>query len=366
MRALASVDTAKSLLESGVLLGFLFFIGSLLAAWYYKKQNHLIAFSILAYWLLFSVTSSIFPFAEPVIDYRQYLPSVFLCLIVAIACFSLKPRAVPLAIFAGLTVYFSLASYQINQHWKTEESFWYQSVKYGGGVKAYTSYGVAIAKRNPELAEENFLKAFKLHPNFNSAINLGMLYINQQKVSKGLAIFRQLIKEKPKKAESHYWLSRGLDIAGQKEEALIELKLAADLNPRMLQYQYEVALRLQATGNHQVSIDYLQRVTRFNPDYDQVRFRLGYAYQKTGQYQLALVEYNEFLLTHPRHLQVRFNLAYTYMRLNDFETSIALSKALLQLDPQYEVAHLLLSICYRKSGEEDLALKHEKLYENEG
>ncbi len=366
MRTLPGIVKLKSILEPGALLGLLFILCSLLIAWYFRKRNPLIAFSILAYWLLFSITSSIFPFKEVVMDYRQYLPSIFLCLIVVIACFHLKPPVVPLVILTSLTMYFSLSSYHINEHWKTEESFWYQSVKYGSVATAHNNYGLAIVEKNPQLAEWHYLRALELNPTHFFAINLGMLYIDQKKTDKGLAVLRKLVDQKPNQPVVHYWLSRGLHDAGQKEESLAELKFAADLDPRILQYQYEAAEALQAAGYHEVSIDYLQRLLKYNSDYVLARFRLGYAYQKGGQYQLAMNEYKEFLLKNPENARARFNLAYTYLLVDDCKMAIRHGRTVLELAPGHNSVHLLLSRCYRKLGEQTMALKHEKLYKRGG
>jgi hypothetical protein len=72
MRALARVEMIESILAPTALVGLTFIITTLVVATKFRKRNPLITFSILAYWLLFSLTSSIFPFGYVVTDYRQY------------------------------------------------------------------------------------------------------------------------------------------------------------------------------------------------------------------------------------------------------------------------------------------------------
>jgi len=71
MRALAKVEMIESILEPSALIGLFFIIITLVVAWSFRKRQPLITFAILAYWLLFSLTSSIFPFGYVVTDYRQ-------------------------------------------------------------------------------------------------------------------------------------------------------------------------------------------------------------------------------------------------------------------------------------------------------
>ena len=364
MRALAKFDIVESIADPTVLAGILFIISTLLIAWLFRKRNPLGSFAILAYWLLFALTASIFPFRYVVTDYRQYLPSIFLCLVISLVCFSFKRRALSVILLAGMTLYFSISSYQINQNWKTKESFWQQSVKYGAVALAHQNYGLAIVGKNPELAEYHYLEAIRQNPSHIYAnINLGMLHIRTGKEEEGLLRLRRMVALNPNWALAHYWLSEGLKIIGQKKEALKEIQSAADLDPRSLRYQYAAARALQKAGKRSEAIPYFKRIMGLNPDYKLAGFWLGFAYQKTGQSQHAIDTYNHFLEHHPDHVQGQFNLAYELMNENDCESAIVHFNKVLELRPSYWEAHLRLSKCHRTLGNELLAEKHENLFE---
>ena len=365
MRALAKYDMVEKLLDPFALAGLLFIILSLVLAWLLRNKKPLITFAILAYWLLFALTASIFPFRYMVIDYRQYLPLSFLCLIVSLFCFSLKPKTLPATILTGMAIYFSLSSNFINEHWKTEESFWEQSVKYGAVALAHNNYGLVISNKNQGLAEEHYLKALKQNPfHIYANINLGMLYIFQKKTQEGLSLLRYAADLNSNWALAHYWLSRGLKSSGQEEEALMELKLAADLDPRQLKYQYEAARILQTKGEMEGSIPYLDRLIKVNPNYKQAGFMLGFAYQKMGNDPRAISEYQRFLVGRPENVQTRFNLAYALMTEGDCEAAIEHFKTVLTLKPDYKEVHLHLSTCYRELGAEASTVTHETSFKN--
>ncbi len=363
MRALAGFDVVDGIADITVVAGILFIVATLSVAWFFRRRNPVCSFAILAYWLLFALTASIFPFRFVVTDYRQYFPSIFLCLLVTLACFSLKRPIRSISLLAGLTFYFSISSYQINQNWKTDESFWQQSVKYGGVALAHQNYGLAILGKNPQLAEQHFLEAIAQEPlHIYANINLGMLHIRTGKVDEGLARLHRMVALNPDWALARYWLSEGLRVSGETEEALTELESAANLDPKSLKYQFEAARALQEAGEHAAAIPYFERIIDRNPEYRQTRFWLGFAYQQSGQSQNAIDKYGRFLGDTPDHVQGHFNLAYEQMSEDDCDKAIAHFNRVLELRPGYTEAHLHLSRCYQSLGDDVSAQKHEKIY----
>ena len=363
MRALAKVEMIESILVPSALLGLTFIIFTLIVAWLFRKQQPLITFAILAYWLLFSLTSSIFPFGYVVTDYRQYLPLVFLSLTVTMLVFSSGRRTLSVIVLSGLILYFSISSYYINTHWKTEESFWEQSVKYEAVALAHQNYGLAIVGKNPELAEFHYKEAIRQYPfHIYANINLGMLHIRMGKEAEGLKRLRRMVALNPNWSLAYYWLSEGLKITGKKEEALKEMLRAADLDPRSLRYQYAAALALQKAGKRKEAIPYFERVIGLNPDYELAGFWLGFAYQKTGQSQQAIDTYNRFLQNNPDHVQGHFNLAFELQNEKDCKTAVGHFNKVLELRPDYRETHLRLSQCFATLGNGQLAEHHLSIY----
>ena len=366
MRALAKVEMIESILEPSALIGLLFIITTLVVAWKFRKRHPVISFAILAYWWLFSLTSSIFPFGFVVTDYRQYLPLVFLSLTVTMLVFSSHREKLTVIFLSSLVLYFSVSSYYINTHWKTEESFWEQSVKYGADTLAHQNYAFSIVGKNPQLAEHHYLEALRQNPfHIYANINLGLLQIRQGKEEQGLLRLYRMATLNHDWAMPHYWLAAGLKIAGQKEEALKELQIAADLDPRSLKYQYSAARALQESGKPSAAIPYYKQIMGLNPEYKSTGFWLGFAFQKTNQSQQAIDSYNRFLEHYPNDVQGHFNLAYELMNENDCQTAIVHFDKVLELRPSYLEAHKHLARCYRKLGQTQLADDHLSTYRTE-
>jgi len=301
-----------------------------------------------------------------VTDYRQYLPLVFLSLTLTMLVFSSHLKTLSIVFLSSLVLYFSVSSYYINTHWKTEESFWKQSVKYGAVAIAHQNYGLAIVGKNPELAEFHYLEAIRQNPyHIYANINLGMLHVRTGKEAEGLKRLRGMVALNPNWALAHYWLSEGLKITGQKEEALKEMQNAADLDPRSLRYQYSTARALQKAGKHSEAIPYFKRVMGLDPYYKSTDFWLGFAYQRTRQLQNAIETYKYFLQYNPNHVHGHFNLAYALMQEKDCKVAIEHFNKVLELRPSYREAHLHLSKCYGTLGQEQQATDHLSIFRAE-
>lgn len=363
MRALAKFDIVESYFDPVALLGVLIIILSLGFAFWSRKRLPVVSFAIFAYWILFALTASIFPFRYVVTDYRQYFPFAFLSLLISIFCFSSAKKSLAKWILSGVIVYFSVSSYFINQHWKNEETFWKQSVKYGAVALAHNNYGLAITRQNPELAELHFQEALRQNPyHIYANINLGMHYLRNNKQDKGIAILRQTVRQNPDWALAHYWLYQGLKLTGAIEESIQPIRRAADLDPRQLRYQYEAASQLQKTGNKADSIQYLERINAINPNFRQTGFLLAFAHQKLGHSQLAINEYELFLEREPSHVQARFNLAFELMKTNSCRSATPHFDKVIELNPNYREAHLYLAKCHDQMGNEGLAKFHQEKY----
>lgn len=349
MRALAKFDMVDSLLDPGAMVAVFFIISTLLIAFWLIRRQPLVSFAIFSYWLLFALTASIFPFRYIVTDYRQYLPSVFLYFLVGLGLWKLNKPTLSFVLVLLLTLYFSLASRHINQHWKTEESFWEQSVKYGAVALAHQNYGLIKSVNNPALAEKHYLEALRQSPNhIYASINLGLLNIKMGKKEEGLQRLRNITALNPEWALTHYWLAIGLKKVGEQDESLKEMIRASELDERSLKYQYEAARALQDASLPAKSIPYYQRVVLIDPDYEMAGFWLAFAYQKTNQPQLAIDGYLQFLDHHPRHYQSEFNLAYALMGENRCADAIEHFNRVLELSPDYDEVHIHLKRCQKE------------------
>jgi tetratricopeptide (TPR) repeat protein len=363
MRALPLIEPVREISDWQALSGGAFVAASLALAWWLRRRSPIVAFAIATYWVLLALTSTVFPLHTLARDHRLYASLAFLSLGLVVAVFALPRPRLAGAFVAVLAIYFGGASISLNRVWQNEESFWAQSVRYGGTAMAHANYGLSIGAKDPALAEHHFREAMRLFPGHVYArINLGMLYIGQGRGEQGLALVEEAAELKPDWAVTHYWRSRALAALGRTGQALVALRQAADTAPREIRYQYEAARAVQIAGDPKASRAYLDRLAATAPTYEDTLFLLAFAQQASGETGAAIATYGRFIRDHPDHAQARFNLGVALRTMGHCDRAVSEFERVLEQAPEMIAAHLHAAICFRTLGDEAAAAKHISQY----
>jgi len=364
MRPLPLLEPVRSWLDPGMLLGAAFVAATLAAAWRLRRRVPLASFAIGAYWAMLTLEASVLPLRLLATDYRQYAPLPYLSLALCLALFGVPAAWLRRALLAAVFLYLAASSLWMNRVWRTEETLWRQSVRYGGESVAHQNYALAVTERDPALAERHLHEALRIYPwNIRAHINLGLLQMRQGRQEEGLATVRKAVAIDPTWAVSHFWLSRALAQLGRRDEAADESALASDLDPRGVQYAYQAAYDAQARGRYADCLRFLERVHAVSDHRELSRFLEGWSLQKLGRVEEAVAAYRLFLEETPRYVQARFNLAYALMGLGRWAEAAAEFERTLALKPDYHEVHLHLARCYRELGREADARRESDAYE---
>ncbi|MBN2406598.1 MAG: tetratricopeptide repeat protein [Elusimicrobia bacterium] len=350
-----------SLKDSAVIAGITFIISSISAAWLVRKKSPLVSFSILVFWLLLALTSSIIPLVQVRRDFRPYSSSVFFFIVICYFSVKYLPVKIRRCLFFLAFIYLALSSFFMNRIWKTEATLNRHSVSKSGSALAYHNLGMSTA--DLEKRKEYFEKAIALSPNYILAkINLGLTLIYMGDVSKGIDYCREAVEMDPSRGQSHYWLAVAYESAGMKKEALGSSITAADLNPRDLRFLYKAAINLKDSGEYGKVLKYTSQIIRMNPIYKNTLFIHGFSLQMTGDNDGAIESYRRFLKSNPEHSQAWFNLGYALMKRGGFEQAIDAFHETLALNPGYTEAHAHLAECYKMTGNLLAFEEHIKIY----
>jgi len=359
MRALPAFEPASGLLEAGVLAGLAVVVASLALAAALWRRQPVASFAILAYWTLFLPTSSVQPFRFLVLDYRQYPSLAFACLLAALALGHL-PRPASAALIGVLTVYFGASTYGINATWRTQESFWEQSVRHGTLPMGHVAYARAIEERAPDLAEKHYRVALEAEPrNVYAFFNLAFLYIRLDRGEEGLRLARRAVDSAPDWAFSHFWLARAYRDLGRTAEAAASSRQAAARDPKNVEYQYEAALDMQELGHYAESLRYLQRVTDRSPGYRHSVHAEGRALHELGRWTDAEQRYRDSLSRHPTYGLGWLDLGRGLGEQDRCPEALeALEEALRLGVEETAAAHRWLARCYAAGGDAEAAARH--------
>jgi Flp pilus assembly protein TadD len=159
--------------------------------------------------------------------------------------------------------------------------------------EARTTLANFLAQRGKSVeAETEYKAALKLSPQFTpAAINLADLYRALDRGPDGLKVLREAITAVPQDAGLHYAFGLALIRQKQNDEALAELRRAAELAPDQSQYAYVYAVGQHSAGHvedaittlkenlnkHPADRQTLQALITFNRDAGNIASALDYA-----------------------------------------------------------------------------------------
>ena len=339
--------------------GILFIAASVFVAVKLREKNPLIAFCILAYWIMMLPDSSFMPLHEWRVDYRPYPSSPYLYfLIFNVSHEYLKPRFFK-ALFVVFFVYLSFSSFFINRLWRTDYSLWSYSVKKGGNPIAYQNLAISCIdeyEKQKYLETSLSMSPYYLFPK----INYAMFYTRMGAANKAIITMKSALELNPSNPLTHIWFSKTYEFLNMKKDALKEAQLAVKYDPRNLEYLYSAASLAQSQGEYALSLGYTIPVIKEDPNYGDIYFLHGFALQKTGRLDECISAYRTFIKTNPQNSQVWFNLGYALKDKGEYREAAECFDKVLGLKPDYDEARLHLLYCYDKLGE-GLSADFEKL-----
>jgi tetratricopeptide (TPR) repeat protein len=351
IRGMPYVQRVISPLDPRMLAALAFIVATLWAAWLARRRAPIIAFAILAYWASILPESSFLPLHHWAADYRVYPGLPFLTLVVCMLMFKyLPPRAAPW-LLAGLLLYFGGSAYVMNRHYRTELSFWGQSVRYGGDEVATMNYAMCLRGRDDAAAKQYLEKALQINPGYYLGyINLGLLYLDQGDKEKGLALVQQGVSYSPRSVldRSLYWQGVAFEKAGDLQKAQDAIALALAYNANNLDYLYEAAFIAQARGNYMEALGYLELIHQREPNIKISRFVAGWCQQAMGRPDRAEAEYRLAIRYRPDYAQSYANLAYALKALGRTKEACGYFEKFLAREPGNRGVRAALEAC-RKS-----------------
>ncbi len=346
IRMAAAVEPARGLLEPQVLLGLAVIGAAFFAAWRVRRTAPILAFSIAGYWVLMAPESSILPLHHLAVHYRPYPASPFFFLALGLVIERWVPSRAAAAIGAAAIAFFAGASVSLNRTWRSEETLWTHSVRYGAEPLAHMNLAMSIADRSDPRVRLHLEEALRMSPDYVLAhVNLGLLDVHQGRQEEGLERLRRAAHMNPSQGQPQYWLSEAYSWLGRHEEAAIASARAASLDSRNRRFLYKAALDASRLNDHPATLGFVERLERFDPDYEEVGFLEGYSLQMQGRLDDAVKAYLVFLVRHPDHPQVHFNLGHALMSSGRCREAVPHFEETLRLKPGYEGARQHLATC---------------------
>jgi tetratricopeptide (TPR) repeat protein len=347
------------------------------------RKNRLISFFILWFFITLSVESTFIPL-ELVFLHRTYLPSIgFIFIFVSLILYlvaAIPDKASKTAnlqnvilwfIFTPIVALLIFATYQRNEVWRDETSFWKHELalspnktrphlgmghcyedsgqfdkalsEYETGLKLNPLYpetyinagNIYSRKKMYDKAILYYTTAIRLVPNYGGAFNdLGNAYAGMRKMKDAATAFQKAIKFDPSLDEPHINLGNVYAETGNIDNAIHEYRIAEELNPndglvhKMLGRFYTEKNMIAEAGRH------LEKAVQLVPNDADARVNYGLNLATRNRIREALEQYNAALRIKPNSISAHYNLGILYQRTGQIDGAQTEFEKVQKIDPR--------------------------------
>lgn len=214
-------------------------------------------------------------------------------------------------------------------------------------------------------AEAAAVKALQLDDTLASAhAVLGLIRLYRLEWPGVLDEFERAIQLNPGDANTHHWYALALADAGRSEQAISEMKLAQELDPRSLIINANLSWVFYLAGKDDDAIPQAQKTIAMDPNFAVARGYLGQAYLAKGEYEKALSELQQALALSGNETSFKAELGNAYALAGKKTESLGILRELLQLSAQQYVSPYSIALVYVGLDDRDQAFHWlDKAYE---
>jgi eukaryotic-like serine/threonine-protein kinase len=207
-------------------------------------------------------------------------------------------------------------------------------------------------------AEAAAVKALQLDDGLASAhAVLGFIRLYRLEWSGVLDEFQRAIQLNPGDANSHHWYALALSDAGRNEEAISEIKLAQELDPRSLIINANVSWVYYLARKNDEAIAQAQKTITMDPSFAVAHGYLGQAYLQKQEYDKALQELQQALALSGNETSFKAELGNAYAVAGKKPEAQTILRELLQLAAKQYVSPYSIALVYVGLGEKDEAFQ---------
>jgi protein O-mannosyl-transferase len=331
-----------------------------IAIWRIRK-NPFLSFAILFYFGNHVIESSILPL-EMVFEHRNYLPSFFLFIPVAIGikkmldhykCIRKTTYYFIVCFVCALIMGIGVSTYIRNWDWRSVRSLW-QDAAEKAPQSARPLHNLAWGYYEPtgqyEIAIDLYHKALNLKINrLNSKAtaynNLASIHYSKFKdYDKAIDYARKALDIMPEYTISHLILCNSLAMLSQYEKALIQLDQILETNPNVSKVHYLKGFILMKTNQLEKALPFFQESIRLSPnDWKYIR-DVGVCLTLMGHHERGFWFLNRSLASNPRQVSTLLAMADNQLRTGSHEDASNYISKLVGLTGIYQLETLFDNI----------------------
>jgi tetratricopeptide (TPR) repeat protein len=340
------IDISISLFTPLTTVISLFLItGIIILAVYKSKKYPLIAFCVCFFFLNHIVESSFLPL-ELIFEHRNYIPSMFFFLPIAIgfsaALHYYESKRTMQYILTAFIILFLVglghSTFIRNFTWKNEKALWIDAVEKSPDIARphhnLARYYQDKGYKAEALSEyQKALSGLMIHRKdlyFTSYYNLGKLYADNRDYEKAEAYYKKALRIHPAFPAALNNLATLYDRKGEIEKAYEYLERSFRLNPYNALTNLNLGLFYLKRGLPEKAISYLEMATAPELSSRQQAY-LGIAYKQKGLLGRAIIYFNEATITNPSDIMSFLHMAETYFEKGHHDKAMKAAENVLSL-----------------------------------
>ena len=173
----------------------------------------------------------------------------------------------------------------------------------------------------------------------------GVDAFGQQNYTQAESIYRQIIKNNPRHAESYLWLGVTLYRQGKLDEAITNYQKAIQLDPKSANAYYNLGVALRNQGKLEEAITNYQKAIQLDPKYASAYIGLGNALRNQGKLEEAITNHrialslpDEKATPASNHTLAHNSLGYALQQQGKLPEAIAEYQKSIALDGNFVAA----------------------------
>jgi tetratricopeptide (TPR) repeat protein len=207
-------------------------------------------------------------------------------------------------------------------------------------------------------AEAAAVKALQLDDNLASAhAVLGQIRAYRLEWPGVLDEFKRAIELNPGDANSHHWYALALASAGRSNEAISEMKLAQELDPRSLIINANLSWVYYLAGRNDEAVAQAQKTVSMDPSFAVAHGCLGQAYLAQQEYANALRELQQALALSGNETSFKAELGNAYAVAGKKPEALVILHDLLQMSARQYVSPYSIALVYAGLEQKDEAFR---------
>ena len=339
------------------LLGMSLLVSLLLVAFFMRKKNKIITFSILWFFLALLPVADFYPVFSFMAEHYLYLPSIGFFLLLAkgltIVYKKTKFRIATIIFLIILTGFYAYLTVQQNTFWRTPLELYKRTLNYNpSSVWALTNLGSVYREMNqPEKSLKLLKKAVQLNPhNAEAYTKLAAVYHDMNNENEAIELYKKALEIDPDYEEAFNNMGSIYYKQGNTKKALRLYKKALEIDPYYAEVYYNFGNVYKDMGKKKEAVPYYQKAIEIDPDYLEAYFNLGVIYYTLGKKNEAIALFNRGIEIDPTNPKGYFNLGNAYFGMGKQKEAAKVFEKGIEFDPTYLKAYINLGSAYYYEG----------------